>query len=123
MEVVEKGHLYAVDGYDGAPQSLIQFMKRVGEGYPGNEGRPHGGTNSQEVLRVLIDRVKYLNGQVPSRHNSLILSALRVALIKFELRAAELHGIEFPVIDQGQPELRSTCPRCGHIVCHGHADE
>src|SRR5258707_13345918 len=49
---------------DGVCMQTLQFVKREGEGYPGNIGH-HEGTTMQEVLRVLIDRAKYINGQIP----------------------------------------------------------
>lgn len=40
------------------------FVKREGEHFPGNVGH-YPGTTMQEVLRVLIDRAKYVNSQIP----------------------------------------------------------
>ena len=88
-------------------------MKREGKGYPGNVGH-YAGTNCQEVLRVLIDRVKYLEGQIPCRENSLIISSLRTALWHFESRAADRHNREFCVEADGI-ELLLTDLKDGHI--------
>lgn len=116
----DPGHYYAVDCYDGGGEQHIHFMKRVGEGYPGNEGASHGGTNCQELLRVLIDRVLYLDGQAPCIENVSILTSLRIALAEFERRAARRHGLPSQI---GHPDLIEqypTCRQCGHIVCNGH---
>jgi hypothetical protein len=47
----------------------------------------HGGTNCQEVIRALIDRVKHMDGILPCQENSEILRHLRLALSAFETRA------------------------------------
>lgn len=128
MKVIDPGHLYELDMLDVNPtefpwQQTLQFVKRIGPGYPGNEGKPEAGTNCQEVIRVLIDRVKYLNGQIPSEYNDNILFGLRYALNAFEARAAERHGRNWNVTRAKYAEQHiehwPTCPHCGHIDCEG----
>lgn len=125
-ESTDPGHSYFVDVYDGLinekDQLPIVFMKRIGEGYPGNEGAPHPGTNCQELIRVLIDRVEYLQKQIPCANNKAILHNLRASLWLFEDRAAERHGFaphdfDFRVDDI---EKEPACKVCGHIMCKGH---
>ncbi len=117
MKVVDKGHMYELDGFDGGKQLFLRFMKRVGDGYPHNVGPPYSGTNCQEVIRALIDRVKYLNMQIPHPQNIIILDSLRAALTAFEIRAAERHGRELLI--SGPIEFERSCKQCGHIGC-GH---
>lgn len=119
MDIVEKGHIYNTTTYDGPLGDTITFMKRIGEFYPGNAGAPHPGTNCQEVLRVLIDRVEYLNNQVFHTNNITILHNLRSSLWLLEQRAAERHGIKFDIPEDGI-ESRTTCEVCGHVVCENH---
>jgi hypothetical protein len=52
-------------------------------------GRNHEGTTNQEVLRALIDRVKYLDSQLPWDGNSKIIEHLRMALVLHEARVLE----------------------------------
>ena len=63
MEVALAGHVYKIDQYDGDGKQIenITFMMRNDpkEKYPGNE-YAFKGTNCKEVLRVLIDRINYL---------------------------------------------------------------
>jgi hypothetical protein len=121
MKTIDSGHIYEIAVYDqhsGTLYQLIQFMKRVGDKYPGNEDA-YPGTNCQEVLRVLIDRIKYLNNQIPDYKNSTIVYHLREALRLFEVRAAERHGRTLQPFD-GYIEDQLTCPTCGHIQCSGH---
>lgn len=100
MRIIWPGHTYEVEEYDNPyPQpddklQQIRFMHRVGDGYPGNEGIEHSGTNSQELIRVLIDRTKYLHNQIPAAENRGIIENLRTALLLYELRAARRHGRE-----------------------------
>lgn len=117
MRVLDRGHRYEIDRYDvGHPCSQqLQFMKREGIQYPGNEGS-YPGTNCQEVLRVLIDRTIYLDNQIPAQENQVILAGLRSALLGFELRAARRHGRELPA-SLVPIEHMAYCRTCGHIGC------
>ena len=54
MEIIDPGHCYKPDTYDGYITETIVFMKREGVNYPFNIGH-YAGTNCQEVLRILID--------------------------------------------------------------------
>ena len=114
MEVKEPGHVYSLRSFDGGAPVQLVFFKRIGRGYPGNLHPAHCGTNCQEVIRALIDRVKYLDGQIPCAENLQIISLLRSALISFELRAARRHGVELSIHD-GAPEMWPTGAD-GHIL-------
>jgi hypothetical protein len=136
MKVLDPGHVYDLDWLDGEPardlrgvastqpdfrldENRLIFVKREGSGYPGNVGH-HPGTNMQEVLRALIDRVKYLDQQVPHYVNELIIEHLRMSLFYLEDRAAERHHRE-PTFDIDTPNIEElpVCVRCGHIGCEG----
>lgn len=120
MKVLDPGHAYLVDVYDGdAPYStVIQFMKREGKRYPGNKGH-YAGTNCQELIRVLIDRIGYLNNQINHESNSEILYHQLSSLHLLEYRAAERHGRELPY-PLLSVEHMPYCRRCGHIGCEDH---
>jgi hypothetical protein len=128
MICIDPGHRYLVKGFDSSISQVIEFMKRIGEGYPGNDPPAYGGTNCQELLRVVIDRVEYLNKQKESNYNRHILDALRNVLLMFEERAAEMHGMDDVLTKRisAEPgfvkniEKVSVCNVCGHLVCHGH---
>ena len=125
MKVVDSGHYYLLDQLDNPIHPYLQplvFVKRVGDGYPGNEPPAHPGTNMQEVLRALIERVKYLDNQIPCQNNIQALRSLRNALWMFETRAADRHGrlVEFLVeFKESLIETYPTCHKCGHIGCNG----
>lgn len=117
MRVIDEGHHYELDVFDqdGGARCLLRFMKRVGDGYPYNMQPTYPGTNCQEVIRALIDRVKWLHKQIPHPQNGVILDALRAALVAFEVRAAERHGRELLITRT--IEFEPSCKRCGHIDC------
>lgn len=105
----------------GEPAQTLVFVKREGLGYPGNVGH-HPGTNIQEVLRALIDRVKYLNKQIPDSRNYTVIDALRESMWALECRAAERHDRFDKFIrnfDLSIIETYSFCHKCGHIGCNG----
>lgn len=124
MKIIDAGHKYEVDIYDSTPEgqtSTITFMKRIGEGYPGNTSE-YPGTNCQELIRVLIDRVTYLNAQIYSQNNDIILQKLRESLWLFEDRAAIRHGFRSEDIDFRPDDIEKEqyCHICGHVLCKGH---
>lgn len=86
MKVIKPGHRYIIDeldALDGAPEtSMIQFVDR-------GHGRNEQGTTCQELLRVLIDRVKFLDSELHWERNKEIIFHLRKALLLFEVRALE----------------------------------
>lgn len=117
MNVLDPGHIYLLDQLDDDSKERLIFVKREGIGYPGNVGH-YPGTNLQEVLRALIDRVSYLNNQIPDIRNSQIKHKLRECLVLLEERAAERHGRVINLLF-GRVEDYATCKKCGHIQCSG----
>lgn len=115
MKVIDPGHSYELQTYDGTGAQPLVFMKREGPGYPFNVGH-YPGTNCQEVMRALIDRVTYLDRQVPCAENQIALAGLRSALYAFEIRAARRHKRELPTFG-AEVECAATCDVCGHIQC------
>lgn len=116
MTIIDPGHMYSLECYDGNIIQILGFMKREGPGYPGNVGT-YPGTNIQEVIRVLINRTMYLNNQIYSRFNGSVIQHLRGALIDLEQRAAIRHGANFTVSGDYIEQI-PTCKICGHIVCN-----
>lgn len=91
MKVVEKGHIYmpahrnvskpGEAGKRGEKQTITFINKQ-----PGQE---HGGTTTQEVIRVLIDRTRHCANCMPHPNNERIVYHLRMALVLHEARALE----------------------------------
>lgn len=118
MIVIDPGHKYLCDSYDGDSPQMITFMKREGEGYPGNVGH-HPGTNIQEVIRVIIDRFSYLQNQIPCWQNLMAISLLRHVIILLEDRAAIRHGRVLQPFSSTAENV-PVCGTCGHIQCNAH---
>lgn len=126
MKEIEPGHRYYIHEYptqkdSGFPikQQKIQFVKKIGEKFPGNQGEETSGTNCQELIRVLIARCKYLNNQIPCEETNKIISHLRKALVQFENRALRMRGLQktfWPLEIENLP----PCRICGHIYPHNN---
>ncbi len=97
------------------PQRIV-FVKNQGAQYPGNVGF-HPGVLTQELLRVCIDRTKYLNAQGSCLETELALSALRQALAWYEVRAARCRGEHINGEHSDALDNAPTCPVCGHNQC------
>lgn len=113
MKVVSAGHVYEVENIDGEGTQTIRFVRRRGwdaELLP-EENREEG-IQSQELLRVLIDRTLYLHAEQPWQENVKIVQHLRDALRLYEARAAR-RSIE----RLSMPERATNCDTCGHVLC------
>lgn len=124
MQVADAGHYYLLHELDVHPDAFgcvqsLTFVKREGEGYPGNVGS-HPGTTVQEVLRACINRVKYCEHQIPAPENKETILCLRSAILFLEIRAAKRHGRELKMRAGWDIENDPTCPTCGHVQCEEH---
>lgn len=118
MKVLDPGHDFSLDNLDDIGKTRLVFVKRMGEGYPGNESA-YPGTNMQEVLRVLINRCEYVNKQKPCDETVSTINHLRQALMHLEIRAARRHGRILDFTAWWGIEHRPYCEKCGHISCGG----
>ena len=119
MKVIDPGHQYLLLSLDGVLHQELIFVKRCNDlnpgQYPGNT-ESHAGTNMQSVLRALLERMRYLENQIPCYENTIIISLLRSCLWLLELRAARRHKrmyYHLPAFAESEP----LCPRCGHTDC------
>lgn len=84
FRIIEEGHVYALAttelGVGESAQRLV-FMKR------GNE--PHDGVTNETVIAVLINRLLYLNAQVPSEYNEVAIDRLQDALRALNMRTED----------------------------------
>ena len=114
MTVLEDGHMYALQSLDGKRDNTLTFVKREGVKYPGNNCT-HSGTISQEVLRALINRARYINWQIPCWQTRLSIFLMRLCIWLYEQRAAKRHGVPCPTLEQ--VEFGVPCAKCGHVRC------
>lgn len=95
MKETDPGHSYLFDNYPAREslgevnhKQIIHFRKRIGADYPGNNGTPYYGTSTQELLRVIIARSKYVNNQEFHQANINLIRNARESLLDLEKRAA-----------------------------------
>ena len=82
MKVLDKGHTYLLKDNGSCEHSnKLIFFKDKKYNKNGYEG-----TTNQEVLRALIDRMKFMDKQCPSKENKKIIKHLRKALALHEIR-------------------------------------
>jgi hypothetical protein len=117
VKVLDKGHLYELNCFDGISPLYLRFVKRDGLKYPGNIGC-YPGTTTQEVLRVLSDRSRYVNGQNWCIETARSAQMIQGALFYLENRAARLHG-RAPMESHAEAEFGVCCCVCGHVGCNG----
>lgn len=84
MKILVPGHVYALTELGGGIQTLT-FIRRSGGAVTYEEEWP--GVQTQEVLRALIDRTKYLDQVLPCIETKDAIEFLRQALYQYELRA------------------------------------
>jgi hypothetical protein len=83
MKVVERGHIYELESFEGMEIQKLKFISK-------NDGViVHDGTTNEEVLKVLIDRIKILQESVPCRENEIVLQKLEESLMWLDRRTRE----------------------------------
>lgn len=88
MEILETGHKYKLDHLESKGHEVLTFIRRSSGVVDYGSGE-HPGTNTQEVLRALIDRTKYLDWILPCDETKDAIWHLRQALYCYEARAWE----------------------------------
>lgn len=85
MKVLEKGHVYQPVNRSEDAECKDQTLRFINK----EPGAEHGGTTTQEVLRILIDRTRHCANCMPHPNNERIVYHLRMALGLHEARAIE----------------------------------
>ena len=118
-KVIDPGHKYELLTLDGKLRQTLTFVKRHDpkhpERFPGNKNS-YPGTVIQSVVRCLINRIDYLQNQIPHKNNPAIRNYLMKILWLLEDRAAERHGYDFDY-RIGDMDKMPMCKHCGHVVC------
>lgn len=95
MKVITPGHRYELEQSQttgkptSAPQVLQFIEKRVDALDPKSLVLVNEGTTNEELIKVLIDRIEFLNTKMPHRQNEIAIEALENALGALEARTAE----------------------------------
>lgn len=82
MKTIDRGHKYRLDNLKTNGYQTINFYK---DGKINNT-KTKKGTSNQEVLRILIDRIHFLEEQNHHYLNKKIIYHLRKALVIHEMR-------------------------------------
>jgi hypothetical protein len=81
VKVIEPGHIYELGQIDGKSEiTTLVFVNR-------EQGTEHPGTQTQEVIRALIDRTMHCDNCLRWEGNDEIIFHLRMALVLHEVRA------------------------------------
>jgi len=88
MKVIEKGHIYEL-AYLDDDMNKCRSMSENQLVFVNREDSPHAGTQTQEVIRALIDRTQHCDSCLRWEGNDLIIHHLRMALVLHEARALE----------------------------------
>lgn len=96
MKIIREGHKYSLENFEGrVKEQEIQFIEKIKT--DNNELETvFDGTTNEEVLKVLLNRMNYLNSKFPCRENSLAITKLQEALMWLEERTKdrEDRGVE-----------------------------
>ena len=100
MRELDEGHKYALAQIGTHEEQVLTFLKR--NGGPVQRDEEYPGTLSQEVIRALIARTKYLDALMPCRE-AYVVTARRRASRQRRIMGSVPHG--------GRPEARRTWGR------------
>lgn len=119
VSVIDPGHKYELLSLDGDCRQTLTFVKRMDpehpERFPGNKDA-YPGTTMQSVIHCLIERIDYLQNQIPDGNNIPIRRMFLQQLWLLEERAARRHKYAFDYRPEEMDQL-PVCPHCGHVVC------
>lgn len=91
MKVLREGHGYCMKSFTTSEEvQTLSFICKE----PKEEGSTElvtvsDGTTTEEVLEVLIDRMKYLQGKFPCKENACTITHLEEALMWLEKRTRD----------------------------------
>lgn len=80
MKETKEGHSYLLDSYNGSDPQALHFMEKQGGELVMD------GTTNEEVLRMMIHRMNYLQGKFPCRENAIVITKLEECLLWLNYR-------------------------------------
>ena len=94
MKVLTEGHRYELANFYAdihECNQILQFIEKTP--LPGGVLQTlHDGTTNEEVLRMLIDRMTYLQKKCACRENAIVITKLEESLMWMEKRTADRRG-------------------------------
>lgn len=98
MKTITPGHLYELENFENksAPGQRLQFIEKAPRPDGSGFSTVNDGTTNEEVLKVLIDRLKTLGAKLPSKENAMAVTKCEEALMWLEKRTADrtARGVE-----------------------------
>lgn len=96
MEIKKEGYQYALKDFEGEGTQILSFIEKKATTVDGPLETVTDGTTNEEVLAVLIDRMKFLNALSPCRENSIAITKLEESLMWLNKRTADrvARGVE-----------------------------
>lgn len=86
----DEGHKYCLENYESDGFQELAFIKKEpSESDSTVLQTVMRGTTNEEVLRVLIDRLQYLQNKFPCRENSIVITKLEESLMWLDKRAID----------------------------------
>lgn len=85
MKIIDPGHIYELKQLGDNNTQILRFIKRSGGAVQYDQ--EWAGLQTQEVLRALIDRTKYLNTVLECKETKEAIKHLQMALYWYEVRA------------------------------------
>lgn len=103
MKTLTEGHKYALKNFEsGVADQEIQFIEKIPEKVFVSEGTAdpkevetgrlitvNDGTTNEEVLEMLIDRMKYLQAKFPCKENACAITHMEESLMWLEKRTRD----------------------------------
>lgn len=91
MKILTPGHKYELSNFENSERcQVVQFIEKRAQSLPGSPLETiNDGTTNEEVLAVLIDRLKFLGEKLPSRENSIAITNCEQALMWLNKRTAD----------------------------------
>lgn len=87
MKIIKEGHKYELDAFEGTNPQAVQFIQKVNK--DGTLITEIDGTTNEEVLKMLINRLHFLNGWVYDSNNAEAILHLENALNCLHARTAD----------------------------------
>lgn len=87
MKIIKEGHTYELDAFEGRDPQIMQFIQKAN--VDGDLVTEKDGTTNEEVLKMLINRLHFLNGWMYDSNNAEAILHLENALNCLHVRTAD----------------------------------
>lgn len=89
MIIKDLGHCYELQNFESDTFQTLQFVKKEVKENSTELETVVIGTTNEEVLKVLINRLQFLQGKFPCRENAIVITKLEESLMWLEKRTED----------------------------------